>query len=137
MCSFLLCYFYAGVVHTQQEKNKAQMKGGRKLLGITARLKPLQTPVMALTPPIAPAIGLAPRVGNLGPRTPLPLTREVGTFPHIHLNPGAGLQRDQRCLLSMCILPHNPKENPPAVPPGHGQAKQESLCMGVARSWVS
>lgn len=70
------------------------MKGGRQLVDVTARLKPLQTPVLSLIPPIAPVIGLAPKVENLGCGTPLLLTGEEVTFLHIHLNPGAGLQTD-------------------------------------------
>lgn len=66
-----------------------QMTRGRQLADVTARLKPLQTPVLSLVPPIAPAIGPAPKVGNLDCRSPLLLTGEAVTFPHVplHLNP--------------------------------------------------
>lgn len=66
------------------------MRGGKKLIDVTARLTPLQTPVLSLAPPIAPAIGPAPKAGNLGRRSPVLLTGEAVTFPHVplHLNPG-------------------------------------------------
>lgn len=46
------------------------MEGGRQLVSLTVRLKPLQIPVLSLVPPFAPATGPAPRARNLGHETP-------------------------------------------------------------------